>query len=104
MKEELKKFVKKHIDRLPVVPICITNIFYVDKLSPFLIDMITQQNSQSESVCVLTAGIVLKEQKIYISKSGENQETENYQRMRNVFEEVIDKFTVDEEEICLWQI
>lgn len=101
LKEELKKFVKKHIDRLPVVPICITNIFYVDKLSPFLIDMITQQNSQSESVCVLTAGIVLKEQKIYISKSGENQETENYQRMRNVFEEVIDKFTVDEEEICL---
>ena len=80
------------------MPICITNIFYVDKLSPFLIDMITQQNSQSESVCVLTAGIVLKEQKIYISKSGENQETENYQRMRknytverrdlrNVFEE-----------------
>ena len=45
------------------MPICITNIFYVDKLSPFLIDMITQQNSQSESVCVLTAGIVLKEQK-----------------------------------------
>ena len=99
MKEELK-ICKKHIDRL-----CSANMynehFYVDKLSPFLIDMITQQNSQSESVCVLTAGIVLKEQKIYISKSGENQETENYQRMRNVFEEVIDKFTVDEEEICL---
>ena len=101
LKEELKKFVKKHIDRLPVVPICITNIFYVDKQSPILIDMITQQNSQSESVYVLTAGIVLKEQKIYISKRGENQETENSQRMRNVFEEVIDKFTVDEEEICL---
>ena len=75
------------------MPICITNIFYVDKQSPILIDMITQQNSQSESVYVLTAGIVLKEQKIYISKRGENQETENSQRMRNVFEEVIDKFT-----------
>jgi hypothetical protein len=101
LNEELKNLVKNNIDRLPVVPICITNIFYVDKLSPILIDMITQQNSQSESVYVLTAGIVLKEQKIYISKRGENQETENSQRMRNVFEEVIDKFTVDEEEICL---
>ena len=45
------------------MPICITNIFYVDKQSPILIDMITQQNSQSESVYVLTAGIVLREQK-----------------------------------------
>ena len=44
----------------------------------------------------------IKRTKIYISKSGENQETENYQKNeRNVSEEVIDKFTVDEEEICL---
>lgn len=43
-----------------------------DKLSPFLIDMITQQNSQSESVCVLTAGIVLKEQKYTFLKRGES--------------------------------
>ena len=89
LKEELKKFVKKHIDRLPVVPICITNIFYVDKLSPILIDMITQQNSGNESICVFTAGIVLKEQKIYISKRGENQETEDYQRMRDIFTKIM---------------
>ena len=84
------------------MPICITNIFYVDKQSPILIDMITQQNSQSEfCLCFDSWNCIKRTKKYTISKRGENQETENYQRMRNVFEEVIDKFTVDEEEICL---
>ena len=89
MNEELKKFVKKHIDRLPAAPICMTSIFYVDKLSPILIDMITRQNSGNESICGFTAGIVLKEQKIYISKRMEDQETEDYQRMRDIFTKIM---------------
>lgn len=97
----LREFLERGMQEqeLPVMPVCITCVIYVEQISEALKNLVGKVSYENKPACILPVGVVLGEKRIYMPKPG--KKNKDYIDMEEDIREILQEATLDVEDDLL---